>query len=266
MSLLINATQLIVYLRVLKRQRSFSPVEQPHRANSSEIKPDGSWASGLTFVEDFTLEHSPWSPRHFDRDFRQFLNHHRILATVGPAEIRRAQVWIAQSVGILNELLRPRKASTLKLVYRRVIESAVSLQPIRMSIWNAPGTNWKSTGLYASPPSSERTPRRQRLSEVRSVILPIAPMGRRWNTFSSPWHRSLSERLYPLVQLPGNCSFQTRRNCSKRAGIGKAPSALGGHPAKRLPPSSCRSQSGLSTCRHASMSLTALAAKFNISI
>jgi len=58
MSLLINATQLIVYLRVLKRQPSFSPVEQPHRANSSEIKPDESWASGLTFVEDFTLEHS----------------------------------------------------------------------------------------------------------------------------------------------------------------------------------------------------------------
>jgi hypothetical protein len=58
MSLLINSTQLIVYLRVLKRQPSFSPVEQPHRANSSEIKPDGSRASGLTFVEDFTLEHS----------------------------------------------------------------------------------------------------------------------------------------------------------------------------------------------------------------
>jgi len=58
MSLLINATQLIVDERVLKRQRSFSPVEQPHRANSSEIKPNGSWASGLTFVEDFTMEHS----------------------------------------------------------------------------------------------------------------------------------------------------------------------------------------------------------------
>jgi hypothetical protein len=58
MSLLINATQRIVYLRVLKRQRSFSPVEQPDRTNSSEIKPDGPWASRLTFVEDFTLEHS----------------------------------------------------------------------------------------------------------------------------------------------------------------------------------------------------------------
>jgi len=58
MSLLINATQRIVYLRVLKRQGSFSPVEQPDRANSSEIKPDGPWASRLTFDEDFTLEHS----------------------------------------------------------------------------------------------------------------------------------------------------------------------------------------------------------------
>ena len=28
------------------------------RANPSEIKPDGPWASGLTFVEDFTREHS----------------------------------------------------------------------------------------------------------------------------------------------------------------------------------------------------------------
>src|SRR5580704_13511097 len=105
----------------------------------------------------YTGAFSPWPQHHFDRDFRQFLNHHHILATVGPAEIRRAQVWIAQSVGILNERLRPRKASTFKLVYRRVIESALSLQPIRMSIWNAPGTNWKSTGLYASPPSSEGT-------------------------------------------------------------------------------------------------------------
>jgi hypothetical protein len=57
MSLLINATQTIVYLRVLKRQGSFSLVEQPDRANSSEIKPAGRWAR-LTFDEDFTLEHS----------------------------------------------------------------------------------------------------------------------------------------------------------------------------------------------------------------
>lgn len=58
MSLLINATQRIVYLQVPERQRSFSPVEQPDRANSSAIKPNGPWESRLTFVEDFTLEHS----------------------------------------------------------------------------------------------------------------------------------------------------------------------------------------------------------------
>ena len=58
MSLLINATQRIVYLRVPKRQRTLNPVEQPDLANSSEIKPYGPWASRLTFVEDFTLEHS----------------------------------------------------------------------------------------------------------------------------------------------------------------------------------------------------------------
>ena len=143
-------------------------MEQPDRANSSEIKPNGPWESRLTFVEDFTLEHSrPWPPRHFDRDFRQFLNQSPASKQrlVRP-EILRAQVWIAQSVGILNELLRPRKASTFKLVYRRVIESALSLQPIRMSIWNTPGTNWKSTGLYASPPSGERMSYRHRRSEI----------------------------------------------------------------------------------------------------
>jgi hypothetical protein len=58
MSLLINETQRIDYVRVLKRQCSFSPVEQADRANSSEIKPDGPWESRPTFVEDFTLEHS----------------------------------------------------------------------------------------------------------------------------------------------------------------------------------------------------------------
>jgi hypothetical protein len=37
---------------------------------------------------------------------------------------------IAQSVGILNELLRPRRGKDM-VVYRRVIESAVSLRFIR---------------------------------------------------------------------------------------------------------------------------------------
>ena len=32
---------------------------------------------------------SPWPAHEFDRDFRQFLNHDRIEATVGPAERRR---------------------------------------------------------------------------------------------------------------------------------------------------------------------------------
>jgi hypothetical protein len=41
-----------------KNRRSFMPVEQSDRANPSEIKPDGPRASRLTFVEDFTLEHS----------------------------------------------------------------------------------------------------------------------------------------------------------------------------------------------------------------
>ena len=41
-----------------KSQRSFGPVRHANRANSAEIKPDGPWASRLTFVEDFTLEHS----------------------------------------------------------------------------------------------------------------------------------------------------------------------------------------------------------------
>jgi len=111
----------LAYLRVPKGQRSFRPVEQPDRANSS----NADFRRRL-----YTGAFSPWSPHHFDREFRQFLNHHRIRATVGSAEVRRAQVWIARSVGILNELLRPRKASTLKLVYRRVIGSAGSLQPV----------------------------------------------------------------------------------------------------------------------------------------
>jgi hypothetical protein len=37
---------------------TFRPVGQAGRANSSEIKPDGPRAGRLTFVEDFTLEHS----------------------------------------------------------------------------------------------------------------------------------------------------------------------------------------------------------------
>jgi hypothetical protein len=41
-----------------KSRSSFSPVKQADRANPSEIKPDGPSASRLTFVEDFTREHS----------------------------------------------------------------------------------------------------------------------------------------------------------------------------------------------------------------
>jgi hypothetical protein len=41
-----------------KSQRSFGPVRHADGANSSEIKPNGPWASRLTFVEDFTVEHS----------------------------------------------------------------------------------------------------------------------------------------------------------------------------------------------------------------
>lgn len=41
-----------------KSQHSIGPVRQTNRSNSPEIKLDGSWASRLTFVEDFTLEHS----------------------------------------------------------------------------------------------------------------------------------------------------------------------------------------------------------------
>jgi hypothetical protein len=41
-----------------KSLHSLRPVGQADRANPSEIKPDGTRASRLTFVEDFTLEHS----------------------------------------------------------------------------------------------------------------------------------------------------------------------------------------------------------------
>jgi hypothetical protein len=39
-------------------RHSFMPVGRADRANPSEIKPDRPRASRLTFVEDFTLEHS----------------------------------------------------------------------------------------------------------------------------------------------------------------------------------------------------------------
>jgi len=39
-------------------RHSLRSVGQAGRANPSEIKPDGPWAGKLTFVEDFTLEHS----------------------------------------------------------------------------------------------------------------------------------------------------------------------------------------------------------------
>ena len=41
-----------------KSRPSFRPVEQADRANPSEMKPDRPSASRLTFVEDFTREHS----------------------------------------------------------------------------------------------------------------------------------------------------------------------------------------------------------------
>lgn len=41
-----------------KSRHSFKPVGRADRANPSEIKPDGPRASRLTFVEDFTQEHS----------------------------------------------------------------------------------------------------------------------------------------------------------------------------------------------------------------
>jgi hypothetical protein len=41
-----------------KGRDSFRPVGQADRASFSEIKPDGPQASRLTFVEDYTREHS----------------------------------------------------------------------------------------------------------------------------------------------------------------------------------------------------------------
>jgi hypothetical protein len=41
-----------------KSRHSFRPVGQDDRAGFSEIKPDGPRASRLTFVEDYTREHS----------------------------------------------------------------------------------------------------------------------------------------------------------------------------------------------------------------
>ena len=41
-----------------KKRHSFRPAEQALKVNSSETKPDGPRAGRLTFVEDFTLEHS----------------------------------------------------------------------------------------------------------------------------------------------------------------------------------------------------------------
>ncbi len=41
-----------------KSQHSFMPVGQADRATFSAIKPDGPQASRLTFVEDYTREHS----------------------------------------------------------------------------------------------------------------------------------------------------------------------------------------------------------------
>ncbi len=41
-----------------KSRHSFKPVVQAKRANPSEIQPERPRASRLTFVEDFTREHS----------------------------------------------------------------------------------------------------------------------------------------------------------------------------------------------------------------
>jgi len=41
-----------------RSRHSFRPPGQADRAKPSEIKPDGPRASRLTFVEDFTREHS----------------------------------------------------------------------------------------------------------------------------------------------------------------------------------------------------------------
>ena len=39
-------------------QPQSSPAGQAHGACSSEIRPDGPWTDRLTFLEDFTREHS----------------------------------------------------------------------------------------------------------------------------------------------------------------------------------------------------------------
>ena len=52
-----NATNRLIASLNQGRQ-SFRLGGQADRANPSEIKPDEPRASGLTFVEDFTLEHS----------------------------------------------------------------------------------------------------------------------------------------------------------------------------------------------------------------
>jgi hypothetical protein len=41
-----------------KSQPLFGPVGRALSADSSEVKPDGPWPGRLTFIEDFTLEHS----------------------------------------------------------------------------------------------------------------------------------------------------------------------------------------------------------------
>ncbi len=41
-----------------KSRPLFGPVGHARSADSSEIKPDGPWSDRLTFIEDFTLEHS----------------------------------------------------------------------------------------------------------------------------------------------------------------------------------------------------------------
>jgi hypothetical protein len=79
---------------------------------------------------------------------------HRISVPAGLAEGRRRSSWVAQSAEIWNKLMRLFLVSTSRLAPQCAIESAHCLRLRRMSIWSAPGTNWKSTGMSAPPRSS----------------------------------------------------------------------------------------------------------------
>jgi hypothetical protein len=42
-----------------RNPHSSRPVGQADKANSSQFEPHEAWVNRLTFIEDFTLEHSP---------------------------------------------------------------------------------------------------------------------------------------------------------------------------------------------------------------